>query len=103
MNFDGKVAIVTGGRRGIGRAIAEVLAQRGAGIVLADRQAEEATAAAQEITAATGRRVQACLVDVADFASANAMIECALAFFGRVYILVTTAGITRDTLILRME
>jgi len=57
MTLEGKVAIVTGGRRGIGRAIAELLAKNGADIVLGDRQEEEAYAAADEIAAATGRGV----------------------------------------------
>jgi len=103
MTLEGKVAIVTGGRRGIGRAIAELLAERGADIVLADRQEEEAYAAADEIAAATGRRIQACLVDVAQHDSAKSMVDCAIEDFGHVDILVNNAGVTRDTLIMRMS
>jgi len=103
MTLEGKVAIVTGGRRGIGRAIAELLAERGADIVLADRQEEEAYAAADEIAAATGRRIQACLVDVAQHDSAKSMVDCAVEDFGHVDILVNNAGVTRDTLIMRMS
>jgi 3-oxoacyl-[acyl-carrier protein] reductase len=103
MSQEGRIAIVTGARRGIGRAIAERLAAEGADIVLGDRDAEEAEIAAQEISSATGRRVQGCLVDVSDFDSANSMVRCALEDFGRVDILVNNAGITRDTLILRMN
>jgi 3-oxoacyl-[acyl-carrier protein] reductase len=103
INLEGRVAIVTGGRRGIGRAIVEVLAQRGADIVLGDRDLEEAMQAAESIMSATGRRVQACLVDVADTESAKSMVECALSDFGHVDILVNNAGITRDTLIMRMD
>lgn len=103
MDLDGQVAIVTGGRRGIGRAIVELLAQRGASIVLGDRDGEEALEAAQEITDATGAHVQACLVDVSDFDSAQSMVQCTLSDLGRVDILVNNAGITRDTLILRMS
>jgi 3-oxoacyl-[acyl-carrier protein] reductase len=103
MTLEGRLAIVTGGRRGIGRAIAERLAGEGADIVLGDRDADEAEEAAQEIAAATGRRVQGCLVDVAEFESAQSMVRCALEDFGRVDILVNNAGITRDTLILRMK
>ncbi len=102
-DLNGKVAIVTGGRRGIGRAIAEVLAQRGADIILGDRQADEAEQAAKEIAAATGRRIQHCFVDVADFESARSMVECGLSDFGHIDILVNNAGITRDNLIMRME
>ena len=103
INLEGRVAIVTGGRRGIGRAIVEVLAQRGADIVLGDRNVEEAMQAAESIMSATGRRVNACLVDVADAGSAKSMVECALEDFGHVDILVNNAGITRDTLIMRMD
>jgi 3-oxoacyl-[acyl-carrier protein] reductase len=102
-DFEGKVAIVTGGRRGIGRAIAEVFAQRGADIVLGDRQEDEAFAAADEIAAATGRTIQACYLDVAEHESAKSMVDCALSKFGHVDILVNNAGVTRDTLIMRMS
>ena len=103
INLEGRVAIVTGGQRGIGRAIVEVLAQRGADIVLGDRNVEEAQQAAESIMSTTGRRVQACLVDVADADSTKSMVECALSDFGHVDILVNNAGITRDTLIMRMD
>jgi len=103
INLEGRVAIVTGGRRGIGRAIVEILAQRGADIVLGDRNGEEAQQAAESIMSTTGRRVQACLVDVADADSAKSMVDCALSDFGHVDILVNNAGITRDTLIMRMD
>lgn len=102
-NLSGRVAIVTGGRRGIGKAIVEILAQQGADIVLGDRNVEEAMQSAESIMAATGRRVQACLVDVADTESAKSMVDCALSDFGHVDILVNNAGITRDTLIMRMD
>ena len=103
MNLDGRVAIVTGGRRGIGRAIANLLAVQGADIVLGDREPDEAEIAAKEIAEATGRRAQGCFVDVSDVDSTQAMVRCALEDFGRVDILVNNAGITRDTLILRMS
>lgn len=102
LSMEGKVAIVTGGRRGIGRAIAHTLAARGADIVLGDRDADEADEAALQIAAATGRRVQSCLLDVSQLDSAQNMVQCALSDFGRVDILVNNAGITRDTLIIRM-
>ena len=77
MNFENKVAIVTGGRRGIGRAIAEMLAQQGANIVLGDRQEDEAIEAAREIASATGRRIEPCYVDVAELESAEGMVKSA--------------------------
>jgi 3-oxoacyl-[acyl-carrier protein] reductase len=103
VSLEGKVAIITGGRRGIGRAIAEKLAHQGVDIVLGDRNAEEAELAADQISAESGRRVQPCLVDVADFESAQGMVKCAMEDFGHVDILVNNAGITRDTLLIRMS
>jgi 3-oxoacyl-[acyl-carrier protein] reductase len=103
MNLNDKVAVVTGAAQGIGRAIAETLAQRGAHVVVADLQVEKAEAAAKQIAASTGRRAIAVQVDVADDASARAMIDRAMAEFGRLDILVNNAGITRDNLIMRMK
>jgi len=103
MNFAGQVALITGGRRGIGRAIAEKFAQDGAQVVIADRELAEAQATAAEIAAQTGRKTLGLAVDVADLASATQMIEESLAQMGRLDILVNNAGVTRDTLILRMD
>ena len=102
MSLEGKVAVVTGASRGIGRAIAQVLAQRGADVVCGDRLEEQARTTAAEIATATGRRTSGCLVDVADAQSAKGFIECALERMGRVDILVNNAGITRDNLIMRI-
>jgi 3-oxoacyl-[acyl-carrier protein] reductase len=101
--LDDKVAVVTGAAQGIGQAIAETLAQRGAHVVVADLQAEKAEAVAREITANTGRRAIAVQVDVADNASAKAMIDRTIAEFGHIDILVNNAGTTRDNLIMRMS
>ena len=98
-----KVAVVTGAAQGIGRAVAEALARRGAHVVVADLQVGKAEATAKEIAASTGRRAIAVQVDVADDASAKAMVDRAMAEFGRVDILVNNAGITRDNLIMRMK
>jgi 3-oxoacyl-[acyl-carrier protein] reductase len=103
MNLNDKVAVVTGAAQGIGRAIAETLAQRGAHVVVADLQAEKAEATAKEIAADTGRQAIAVQVDVADNASAKAMIDHTIAEFGRIDILVNNAGVTRDNLIMRMK
>ena len=102
-SMDGRVAVVTGGGRGIGRAIAEALAQRGATVVIADRQEELAQATAKELAAAFGQRTLAIGVDVADTSSAKAMIDQVIETFGKVDILVNNAGVTRDTLIMRMD
>jgi len=98
-----KVAVVTGAAQGIGWAIAEALARRGADVVVADLNVEKAEATAKEIAANTGRQAIAVQVDVADNASAKAMIDRAIAEFGRIDILVNNAGITRDNLIMRMK
>ena len=103
MNLNDKVAVVTGAAQGIGRAIAETLAQRGAHVVVADLQVEKAEATAKEIAANTGRRAIAVQVDVADSDSAKAMIDRTMAEFERIDILVNNAGITRDNLIMRMK
>lgn len=102
VNLTGKKAIVTGGRRGIGRAIVEVLAKQGADILMADRNVKESTAVAQEISEATGQRIISTLVDVTNSQHAKSMVEVALQEFGRIDILVNNAGTTRDTLIMRM-
>ena len=96
MTLEGKVAVVTGASRGIGRAIAEVLAQRGADVVCGDKLEEQAHATAAAIAAATGRRTSGCRVDVADSKSAQEFMDCALANFGRVDILVNNAWSQTD-------
>ena len=103
MTLEGKVAVITGASRGIGRAIAEVLAQRGADVVCGDRLEEQAHATAAAIAAATGRRASGCLVDVTDAKSAQEFIDCAITSLGHVDILVNNAGITRDNLIMRIS
>ena len=103
MTLEGKVAVITGASRGIGRAIAEVLAQRGADVVCGDKLEEQAHATAAAIAAATGRRTSGCRVDVADSQSAQEFMDYAVANFGRVDILVNNAGITRDNLIMRIS
>lgn len=103
MSFNGKTAIVTGGSRGIGRAIAEVLAHRGANIVLADINLELAQQTAIEISTASGQKVVALSVNVASLDNCLEMVEKTLSEFSRVDILVNNAGVTRDNLIMRMD
>ena len=103
MDFSGRVALVTGGSRGIGRAIVETLAAGGAQVALASRSLEQSQATAQEIAARYGARIQGYAVDVADPAQAKTLVEQVLADFGRLDILVNNAGTTRDNLILRMD
>ncbi|MGH9312414.1 MAG: 3-oxoacyl-ACP reductase FabG [Vicinamibacterales bacterium] len=97
----GRVAIVTGASRGIGRAIAIRLASRGACVVAAARG--DQTAAVVDEIAAAGGKAEAAKVDVTDRASIDAMVGGALERHGRVDILVSNAGITRDQLLVRMK
>ena len=97
-----QVAFVTGGATGIGLAIAQALAARGATVAIFNRNQERAQAAVAMINAAGGRAL-AFEADVANTASVEAGFEQALAGLGRVDILVNNAGVTRDGLILRMS
>jgi 3-oxoacyl-[acyl-carrier protein] reductase len=97
----GKIAIVTGASRGIGRGIAARLASRGAHVVCAAR-AQNAAETVQAIEGAGGR-AEAASVDVTDEASVAALIAGALERHGRIDVLVNNAGIARDQLLLRMK
>ena len=103
IDLSNKVAVVTGAAQGIGQAIAEKLAQRGADVVVANQKIEKAEAVAERIRATTGRRAMATVVDVADSEAAKEMIERAVAELGNIDILVNNAGTTRDNLIMRMS
>lgn len=96
LGLTGKVALVTGAGRGIGRAIAMTLAAEGARVVVNDYYQERADAVAKEITAAGGAAlgVQA---DVTDFQAVRAMMERAVQHFGALHILVNNAGIPATT------
>jgi 3-oxoacyl-[acyl-carrier protein] reductase len=97
-----KVAIVTGGGRGIGLAIATVLAERGASVVVSDRDAGTAEHAAAELSS-KGKRAIAVAADVASGADVKNLVATTIAHWGRVDILVNNAGITRDNLLIRMK
>ena len=103
MDFTDKVAVVTGGSRGIGRAIALRLAQGGAKVVVNYRSNEEAAdEVVAQIKAAGGEAVPV-QADVSQVADAQALVNAAKEAFGRIDILVNNAGTTRDTLLLRMS
>ena len=93
MELPGRVAIVTGGARGIGFAIAERLSKAGASVVIADVSEEGAAAAAERVREGGGKAVAA-VADVTNPADAGAMVERALDAFGGLDILVNNAGIT---------
>ena len=101
LDLTGKTAIVTGASRGIGRAIAQTLAQRGALVVCAAR-GDNAAATATEIQSAGGK-AEVASVDVNDAAAVDAMVAGVLERHGRIDILVNNAGIARDQLMLRMK
>jgi len=101
MNLSDRVAIVTGGSRGIGRAIALKLAGAGATVVVSDILEKEAEAVAEEIKAAGGKSL-AVLADVSQSADVARLVEETLAAYGKIDILVNNAGIARDRLLLRM-
>ena len=103
MTLKNKVALVTGSARGIGKAIAETLAKRGANLIVTDLNIDQAAATAEEIRSNLGVETLALQVDVSDFNSVNTMIKGALEEFDQIDILVNNAGITRDNLIMRMD
>lgn len=95
LELNGKVVIVTGGGGAIGSAVCKRFAENGAKVVAAGRTLEKLEKLANEIKAAGGEAI-AVQVDVADKASAKSMVEAAVAAYGRVDILVNSAGVKRD-------
>ncbi|MBD5529831.1 MAG: 3-oxoacyl-[acyl-carrier-protein] reductase [Lachnospiraceae bacterium] len=99
----GRIALVTGASRGIGRGIAKKLASLGATVLVNYNGSEEkARAVAAEIVS-DGGKAQCVGCDVSDFAACGSMIEEIIKEYGRVDILVNNAGVTRDNLIMRMS
>src|SRR5437879_7462189 len=112
MLLDGKVAIITGSGRGIGREHALLMAQQGAKIVVNDLGAHfdgtgQATATpAQEVVAEIKKRGGEAIANgdsVADFKAAKRIVECAIDTFGKLNIVVNNAGILRDRMIFNMS
>jgi 3-oxoacyl-[acyl-carrier protein] reductase len=102
MRLKDKVALITGGARGIGREIALLFAQEGADIIVADVNIEEAEKTAEDIQA-KGRKSLALAMDVTDYGKIEDSLNKILDKFTKVDILVNNAGITKDNLILRMS
>src|SRR5438132_1266295 len=101
MNIDltGKVALVTGSTRGIGRAIAETLSAAGARVAVVGRD----HARASECATALSPDARGFGADVADSASVTALVESVEKSFGQIDILVNNAGLTRDNILFRIK
>ena len=103
MNFTGKTAVVTGGSRGIGRAICLELARGGANVMLCYAGNEEAALDTVAACEALGAKAAAMRCDVSKTDEVKALVDAALQQFGAVHILVNNAGITRDGLLMTMK
>lgn len=101
-SLEGRTALVTGASQGIGRACALALAGAGARVALAARNEAKLAEVATEI-AASGGTAQAFAIDLASEESIKAGAKAAIAHFGSIEILVNNAGVTKDTLLLRMK
>jgi NAD(P)-dependent dehydrogenase (short-subunit alcohol dehydrogenase family) len=91
--LDGRVALVTGGNRGLGRQMALALAEAGADVAITSRSAQNAQDAAREIAAVTGRRAQGYACDVTNPAEVEAVVGQVVHDFGSLHILINNAGI----------
>jgi 3-oxoacyl-[acyl-carrier protein] reductase len=100
---EGRVAIVTGGGRGIGRAVAMRLANEGADVAISYRSNDETAESAAEEVRAAGVRCEIFKGDVASAGDVEALIKGVTEAFGRIDILVNNAGLTRDNLMMRMK
>jgi 3-oxoacyl-[acyl-carrier protein] reductase len=101
--LSGRVALVTGGSRGIGRSIADVLAERGAAVAIAYRDRADLASDAVAAVTAAGGRAWAGPCDIADPAAVAAFVEQAVSSLGPIDILVNNAGVARDTHVLMMD
>jgi NAD(P)-dependent dehydrogenase (short-subunit alcohol dehydrogenase family) len=91
--LDGRSALVTGGTRGLGRVMAEALAEAGASVCITSRSIDAARTAAEEIAAASGARVEGIEAEVTTADGVNRLVDVAHRDFGRVDILVNNAGV----------
>ena len=103
MDLKDQVVLITGGARGIGKAIAENFAKKGAHLVIADISLSSAEETAKEIAATSGVRTLALGLDVSKSGDVTAVFEKIIKEFGRIDVVINNAGITKDGLILRMK
>ncbi len=103
MRLKGQTAFVTGGAQGIGRSICEMLAKEGANIVVSDINIDAAQKTSEALKSSFGVGSMAVKTNVASYDDVAAGIKAAAAEFGKIDILINNAGITRDTLIMRMK
>jgi 3-oxoacyl-[acyl-carrier protein] reductase len=101
--LSGRVALVTGGSRGIGRSIADVLAERGAAVAIAYRERADLGSDAVAAITAAGGRAWAGPCDIGDPAAVATFVEQAVSSLGPIDILVNNAGVARDTHVLMMD
>ena len=101
--LENKVAIITGGTRGIGRAIALEFARNGADVAFTGTVRNENMTSLEEEIAALGVKCKGYAANAADFAETHSLVEQIVADFGRVDLLVNNAGITKDALMMRMS
>jgi len=103
LSLDGRVALVTGASRGIGRAVALELARRGASVVVNYLQSKDAADEVVIQIASLGGRARAAQADVSDYKKAQELVKATIDAFGSIDILVNNAGITRDNLIMMLS
>jgi len=100
--LDGKTALITGASRGIGKAIAEKFADEGAHLILTDLFYDDQAKALEETLRSRGVKAKLYASDASKYLDAQKVIDEAMKEFGTIHILVNNAGITRDTLLMRM-
>jgi len=101
--LEGKVAIITGASRGIGKGVAEVFAQHGANIAFTYSSSEAAALELEKELNALGIKAKGYQSNAANYKEAESFVEAVLAEFGTVDILINNAGITKDNLLMRMS